>query len=204
MSQSYFYPAKSTLFEEEIKKSKFYTYLEPVTSKEEALEFLTMVKELYPDARHHCWAYIIGDPNNTATLGMSDDGEPHGTAGKPMLGVLQNKNIGDVIAVTVRYFGGIKLGTGGLVRAYSGGVIGAVEMNDIKEKVELATLSIKFPFSLENTIRHFLKDHELEMGPIHYTHQVEIEVLLPAKIADKTIEQIIDYTNGQAQVSKLN
>ncbi len=202
MAEPYFYPEKSSKFTEEIKRSKFITHLQPVSSKQQAVEFIAKIKGIYPDARHWCWAYIIGNPTNTATIAMTDDGEPHGTAGKPMLAILQNRNIGDIVAVSVRYFGGIKLGTGGLVRAYSNGVIGALAENYLAKKVKLSELSLKFPFALESSIRHFLQERKIEIKSANYSNQVEISITIPQKNL-AIAGELTDYTNGQVIITIL-
>lgn len=107
---------------QEIKKSRFITYLHRCSSEEEAKDFLKLVRKTHPDAAHHCYAYRIGSIERS-----NDDGEPSGTAGHPMLNVLKNRNVDEVLAVIVRYFGGTLLGTGGLTRAYSSGVSKALE-----------------------------------------------------------------------------
>lgn len=122
MSKPYFILASPLTFQEEIKKSRFLTFLQPAAGKAAALAFIAEIKALHKEARHHCWAYIGGSPNDSVNMGCSDDGEPKGTAGKPMLAVLQGCHVGEMVAVVVRYSGGIKLGTGGLVRAYSNGL----------------------------------------------------------------------------------
>jgi uncharacterized YigZ family protein len=109
-------------FQEEIKKSRFLTFIYPALGKEEAMRIVAEIKMQHKDARHHCWAYIGGNPKDSVNMGCSDDGEPKGTAGKPMLSVLLGSHVGELVGVVVRYYGGIKLGTGGLVRAYSNGL----------------------------------------------------------------------------------
>ncbi len=120
MSQTYPVPTGTTQCEIEIKKSRFIARATCVSCREEAMTFLKKAKSDYPDARHHCWAYLIGDPSSASSAAMNDDGEPGGTAGKPILNVIQHKGVGDVMVVVIRYFGGVKLGAGGLTRAYSG------------------------------------------------------------------------------------
>ncbi len=115
-------PARSHRVEEEIKRSRFITTLGYTPDVEAARAFVAGVSTEFADANHNCWAYVVGPPGATAQIGMSDDGEPHGTAGRPMLTVLLHSGIGDICAVVTRYFGGTLLGKGGLVRAYSGGV----------------------------------------------------------------------------------
>jgi len=122
VNKPYFILASPLTFQEEIKKSRFLTFLQPAAGKAAALAFLAEIKAQHKEARHHCWAYIGGNPNDSVHMGCSDDGEPKGTAGKPMLAVLQGCGVGEMVAVVVRYSGGIKLGTGGLVRAYSNGL----------------------------------------------------------------------------------
>ncbi|WP_268597189.1 YigZ family protein, partial [Escherichia coli] len=115
-------PAEATCFTEEIKKSRFITLLAPTSGVEAAKAFIQQVRDEHPAARHHCWAFVAGSPDDSQQLGFSDDGEPSGTAGKPILAQLMGSGIGEVTAVVVRYYGGVKLGTGGLVKAYGNGV----------------------------------------------------------------------------------
>lgn len=124
--------------EEEIKRSRFITTICQVDSVEKAKENISFLQKKYADATHNCWAYHIGAPKDTSRIGYSDDGEPHGTAGRPMLTQLEGSGFGDVLAIVTRYFGGIKLGTGGLVRAYQGCVQHALEQIPRKEKIPVA------------------------------------------------------------------
>ena len=124
---SYLVPASPLKVEADVKNSVFITRVRNVTTAEQAKAFVKQMNTSFPDASHHCWAYIVGNPESTTLLGCSDDGEPSGTAGKPMLHVLQHSSIGDIVVVCTRYFGGTKLGTGGLARAYGGGVKQAIE-----------------------------------------------------------------------------
>ena len=132
----YLIPKSAVVFEEEIKKSRFITYLRHTEGLVEAKAFWQDVKLRHPGARHHCWASVAGAPNNSQKLGFSDDGEPAGTAGKPMLSALQGSQIGEISAVVVRYYGGILLGTGGLVRAYGNGVQQALKLLETTVKIE--------------------------------------------------------------------
>ncbi|MEH6457607.1 MAG: YigZ family protein, partial [Cocleimonas sp.] len=115
-------PAKQHRHETIIKRSRFITTIAHASSADEANAFIASIKKEFPDASHNCWAYVAGPAADSAKIGMSDDGEPHGTAGKPMLNVLLHSDIGEIVAVVTRYFGGTKLGPGGLVKAYSGSV----------------------------------------------------------------------------------
>lgn len=124
----YFIPSNRVSFQEEIKKSRFITYIQHTAGREEAKAFWLDIKKMHPDARHHCWATVSLAPNLSQGYGFSDDGEPNGTAGKPMLACLQGSQMGEISGVVVRYFGGVLLGTGGLVRAYTHGVIEALKL----------------------------------------------------------------------------
>lgn len=167
----------------EIKKSQFITYAYPVLSREKAMFHVEQLREKYPDARHHCWAYIIGDPNNTTSAGFDDDGEPSGTAGKPILNVLHHKNIGNVIVIVVRYFGGIKLGAGGLTRAYAGSAQAAVdlahEQNRLSDFVPMTHRQIEADFANESQVRYVVEDMGGTIDEVAYSKVVTLNVTLP-------------------------
>lgn len=132
----YLIPKSAVVFEEEIKKSRFITYLQHTEGLEQAKQFWQDIRHLHPHARHHCWAAVAAQPSNSQALGFSDDGEPAGTAGKPMLNALLGSGVGEISAVVVRYYGGILLGTGGLVRAYGNGVQQALKLLETSLKIE--------------------------------------------------------------------
>lgn len=132
----YLVPKSAVVFEEEIKKSRFITYLQRTEGLEEAKAFWAKIKLEHSSARHHCWATVAGKPTDSQQLGFSDDGEPAGTAGKPMLNALLGCGVGEISVVVVRYFGGTLLGTGGLVRAYGNGVQQALKLLETETKVE--------------------------------------------------------------------
>lgn len=163
----------------EIKKSLFITWLLPLESKQQAKEHLQLAKQTYPDARHHCWAYIMGDSPNSLTAAMSDDGEPSGTAGKPMLNVLQHKPINNVMVIVIRYFGGIKLGAGGLVRAYSQAVEQASSQAELIPIIAKDNYQITLPFSEESWLRHTCNKLQGEIESTDYQQQVTVEALIP-------------------------
>src|SRR5215217_5406636 len=132
----YLIPAERHRTHEEIERSKFVTTVAPAPTIDDAQAFLAAMRAEFPDATHNCWAYVVGPPGSTTRIGMSDDGEPHGTAGRPMLTMLLHGGLGDVAAVVTRYYGGTKLGTGGLVRAYGGAVQEALLGLPRAERVE--------------------------------------------------------------------
>ena len=162
----------------EIKKSAFITYAYQVTSREQAMFHVEQLREQYADARHHCWAYIIGDPNNTTSAGFDDDGEPNGTAGRPILNVLQHKSIGNVIIIVVRYFGGIKLGAGGLTRAYAGSAQAAVDEMILSPYVPIITVEILAEFATEAQCRYVVESLNGSIENVTYSKQVTLTVTL--------------------------
>ena len=162
----------------EIKKSAFITYAYPVTSREKAMFHVEQLREQYADARHHCWAYIIGDPNNTTSAGFDDDGEPNGTAGRPILNVLQHKSIGNVIIIVVRYFGGIKLGAGGLTRAYAGSAQAAVDEMILSPYIPMITVEILAEFATEAQCRYVVESLNGSIENVAYSKQVTLTVTL--------------------------
>ncbi|MEG9303723.1 YigZ family protein [Psychrobacter celer] len=162
----------------EIKKSEFIAYAYPVNSREQAMFHVEQLREKYPDARHWCWAYIIGDPDNTTSAGFDDDGEPNGTAGRPILGVLQHKSIGNVIIVVVRYFGGIKLGAGGLTRAYAGSAQAAVDQMILQPFVPMTQVQILADFATEAQCRYVVESLEGTIEDVAYSKQVTLTVTI--------------------------
>ena len=169
-------PVKNTL---EIKKSQFITWLVPISDRADGMKWLQEAKLQYPDARHHCWAYVIGDSPNSQSAAMSDDGEPSGTAGKPMLNVLQHKPTNNVMAIVIRYFGGIKLGAGGLVRAYSQAVEQSYQLASLQPVVERTGIAVTVPFSDEQWLRHQCQLLSGTIEDVLYSNQVLITLELP-------------------------
>ncbi len=163
----------------EIKKSHFYGYASYASSREQALQFLNEIKNKYPDARHHCWAYLFGQPTSPTSAAMDDDGEPSGTAGKPILNVLQHKGVGDVVLIVVRYFGGIKLGAGGLVRAYSACAQQTMEALETVQQVVESVAIITTGFKQEQVFRHYLSQNKGRVKECIYTNEVALTVSLP-------------------------
>ena len=162
-------------FELVIRKSRFLTRLEKVTSIAEADAAIARVRKLHYDARHHCTALIIGP--NADQQRSSDDGEPSGTAGAPMLQVLRRAELTDVVAIVTRYFGGVLLGAGGLVRAYSASVAKALELATLMRRVELTQAQITVPLAdagwLEHALRSWANAHEAVFDPMVYDTQAE-------------------------------
>jgi len=155
--ESWLIPAEPVTVSEEIKKSRFITLLAHTDGVAACKAFLEQARVDYPDARHYCWAWVAGAPDNSQLLGFSDDGEPAGTAGKPILAQLLGSQVGEITAVVVRYYGGIKLGTGGLVKAYGGGVQQALAQLPKVRKVALTEYTLQCDYSQLAGIEALLK-----------------------------------------------
>ncbi len=176
---SYPIPAAQAVAEIGIKKSRFIAYARGISSREEGMNWLEEIKVEYPDARHHCWAYLLGNPSCAANAGMGDDGEPSGTAGKPILNVLQHKGVGDIMIIVVRYFGGIKLGAGGLTRAYGQAAQAVMEVLQTETQVVMQLVTVHCDFAQEQFVRHCLSQQDGEVFSVDYGQQVVMEVQLP-------------------------
>ena len=202
MPDTYRYPipARTCRTQEEIKRSRFITTVGYTPTLEDARAFIDRIRAEFSDAGHNCWAYQVGPPGNTMTMGMTDDGEPHGTAGRPMLGILLNSGIGDIAAVVTRYWGGIKLGRGGLVRAYSGGVQQALRNLVLAEHVDYVTLTVVIEYTSVTQFKRMLPDHEAEVESETYGADVEYRLKLPDPRVAPFRDALTDLTNGQALI----
>ncbi len=194
---SYKVPAESVEIEEVIKASQFITRVDNARSVEEAKAFIKHLNQTYPDATHHCWAYIIGNPNSTTLIGCSDDGELAGTAGKPMLNVLQHANVGDIVIVCTRYYGGTKLGTGGLVRAYGNGVKIALNQLSLKLKINYVKVNLQMEYPQIKDFQHLLKDFQSENLIIDYNEKISITIDIASDIIDNFTDTINNKFKGQ-------
>ncbi len=164
----------------EVKKSRFIAHALPISSRDDALKAVKQLKTCYPDARHHCWAYLLGDPHGSASAGMDDDGEPSGTAGRPILGVLQDRHVGDTLIVVVRYFGGIKLGAGGLTRAYRQAAAAVLDEAELMVHQPMTTLTLRFNFAQEAYLRQWAHQHHAQWLSWDYTPDgVQASLSLP-------------------------
>ena len=187
---SYPIPTEQAVAEIEIKKSRFIAYAKCIQSRAEGMAWLEEIKSQYPDARHHCWAYLIGDPNCAASAGMGDDGEPSGTAGKPILNVLNHKGVGDIMIIVVRYFGGVKLGAGGLTRAYGQAAQAVMEILPTEQQIEMDAIYIHCDFALEQSVRHWVLQAEGLVQSVDYAQQVKMEIAIPKPEVDQVIKHL--------------
>ncbi len=182
-------PSQSIQTEIEVKKSRFIARATKVTDRQSALDFVEQAKQDFPDARHHCWAYLLGNPTSASSAAANDAGEPSGTAGKPILNVIQHKGIGDVIVVVIRYFGGIKLGVGGLVRAYSGAAESVLSQLPLQQAVPMQQVELTLDFAREQLLRHWVDQHEAEIIQVDYDDQVVVQLNVP----DTAIPELNDF-----------
>lgn len=189
--------------EDSIKKSQFIVTLAHAPSVEEAKAFVAAVKVEFPDATHNCWAYQAGPPGTTAMVGMSDDGEPHGTAGKPMLNMLLHADVGEVAAVVTRYFGGTKLGTGGLVRAYSGMVKLGLETLPTREKITPVRLEVIMDYSAVTLFKRMFPEYEIKVLKETFGADVSFIVELPKEHAENFSAAVVELTNGNALIDDI-
>jgi uncharacterized YigZ family protein len=199
VSGRYPIPGRRVQVEEEVKKSRFVTSLCPADSVDEANAFVKEIRGTFPDASHHCYAFLIGTPGSTTTVGMSDDGEPHNSAGRPMLNVLVHCGLGDVAVVVTRYWGGTKLGKGGLVRAYSGGVQLALQSCGTTEKIDWARLDVSFDYSAVTAIKRLLPEYEARLVSEDYGEKALFNLELPDEKIDAFKETLTELTNGNVE-----
>ena len=186
---SYQTPSQALEVLNEIKKSKFHAFAACAPDRETAMELLAQKKAQYPDARHHCWAYLLGHPEQPLSVAMSDDGEPSGTAGKPILNVLQHKPVGNIMMIVTRYFGGIKLGAGGLVRAYSGAAQQTMETLPVITQVKLNDFTVITDFAQEQFIRHWTESVKGKVTDCTYSQAVTLTIAIP----DSAVEALRQY-----------
>ena len=196
----YVIPAGVFRNEEEIERSRFIATLAHTGTAPAAKSFVDRIRTEFPDASHNCWAYLIGPPGTTGTVGMSDDGEPRGTAGRPMLTTLQHSGMGDVAVVVTRYFGGRKLGRGGLVRAYSGAVKAAIENVELTERVVFRKLQVIIDYATVTAFKRLLARYEADVDAETFAGKVEYRLRLPAGREKAFRTELVNLTRGEAIV----
>ena len=184
--------------QEEIKKSRFICHIKRVTTEDEAREFINTIKKEHYKATHNCSAFILGERSEMKR--SSDDGEPSGTAGVPMLGVLENHQLTNVCAVVTRYFGGIKLGAGGLIRAYAGSVALAIKEIGIVHIKEQLGLRLTLSYSQYQELPNFLKAKQLQEQDTAFTDQVQTTIFVDKDDKDSVIESLIELFNGKIDI----
>ena len=196
-------PARVHRVEEVIQRSRFLTALAHAPDSDAAHAFVSRIRDERPDATHHCWAFVAGPPGSTMHIGMSDDGEPHGTAGRPMLTALLHSGVGEIVAVCTRYYGGVKLGTGGLSRAYSGGVVKALEALPTEEKVERVDVDVVVGYADVDGIQRLVESLEILVVDEAYGSDVRFRLGVPREEVDTLRRRVADLTRGVGQVERV-
>lgn len=194
MTVSHRMVAKDGTHETEIKKSRFICQLFRVTTEDEAREHIEAVRKEHWNANHNCTAWIIGEKQ--ANQRSSDDGEPSGTAGMPMLEVLRRRELTDTLAVVTRYFGGVMLGAGGLIRAYGGAVSEALDMIGVVERVPLSVVQIEADYEEAGRVENAIRARELNLVDVAYDADVTFELVMPPDEVDAFKTWLQELTNG--------
>ncbi|WP_411279374.1 YigZ family protein [Gemmatimonas sp.] len=193
-------PAQQHRVEQVIDRSRFICTVTRIQSSEEAQAFIKAMNAEFADATHNCWAYVVGPPGSTDRVGMSDDGEPHGTAGRPMLTVLLHSGVGEIAAVATRYYGGTKLGTGGLVKAYSGAVQEALVAMPRAERVDSVDVTVRVGYGAIGALQQLLPEYDAELLEQRFEVEAIFSVRVP-RVRFAAMERAIqNATRGSAIV----
>lgn len=199
MMSSWWAPAEAVSITAEIKKSRFITLLAPTNGVEAAKAFVQLCRQQHPAAVHHCWAYIAGAPDDSQQLGFSDDGEPSGTAGKPMLAQLTGSGLGEISAVVVRYYGGIQLGTGGLVKAYGGGVQQALKLVTPVERIPQTVRQLRCGYPQLPWVETVMNLVGGRIVTGEYGESIILTLSMPANRLAEADEKLRDLSRGALQ-----
>ncbi|MEM6162583.1 IMPACT family protein [Erwinia sp. P6884] len=201
---AYDIPAGEFSVSEEIKKSRFITLIDHTEGVQAARAFVQRIKQAHPAARHHCWAWVAGAPSDSQQLGFSDDGEPSGTAGKPMLAQLMGNHIGEITVVVVRYYGGIQLGTGGLVKAYGGGVQQALKLLPRRQKIPMRHFSLTCDYAQLAEVERMIQRFNGQLLNNAFREQVTLSLALPYGQIDGFRRNLTDFSRGALALVPLN
>jgi uncharacterized YigZ family protein len=181
-----------------IERSRFITYVNRVETEEEAQEFIATIKKKHHDANHNCSAYMIGEQNLIQKA--NDDGEPSGTAGVPMLEVLKKRDLKDTVVVVTRYFGGIKLGAGGLIRAYGRAVSEGLNATGIVERRLMRVMKTKIDYTWLGKVENEVRSSHYQLKDIHYLDTVEVDVYVEEASKQEFLDWMTNLTNGQGEI----
>lgn len=201
---SYPVPARLHTVEETVRRSRFIATLGPASDAGAAQALVRAVREQFPDATHHCWAYVAGPPGTTAHVGMSDDGEPHGTAGRPILTRLLHSGFGDVAAVVTRYYGGVKLGRGGLGRAYAGAVDTALASLPRRMRVSRIDVLIEVDYPAVDGLLRVLDGLGAVRGEEDFAERVRVRSAVPTDALEALERAVADLSSGTGAVKRLD
>lgn len=202
MSESYLIPQQSVRVSQEISRSRFIASLAHAADEMAAQEFIRRKRAEFADASHNCYAFVAGPPGSSARVGCSDDGEPHGTAGRPMLHCLMHSDLGEAAVVVTRYFGGIKLGRGGLVRAYAGSVKQALAQTPTTPKRGWAHLQLRIGYPLLARLEYGLADFEAEVTSKEFSQDVLLAITLPIELRQSFEAFAVNLTAGNVEIEE--
>ena len=200
MSEPFITITKNTSFEMVIKKSRFICSIGRANTEEAAQDFIAQVQTANRKANHNCFAYMIGDKDQVQR--ESDNGEPSGTAGVPILESLQLAKLHNVVAVVTRYFGGIKLGAGGLIRAYSNVTTNAIHQAGLVQRVLQTAVDITVSYAQHDKLLYFLKEQQVEVANEAYGVDVTVTIFVDQAACDDWIDQLTNRFNDQLQIKK--
>ena len=195
-------PAQQHRVEQVINRSRFICTVTRVQSSEEAQSFIKSMNAEFADATHNCWAYVVGVPGSSDRVGMSDDGEPHGTAGRPMLTVLLHSGIGEIAAVVTRYYGGTKLGTGGLVKAYSGAVQEALTNLPRTERIDSVDVIVQVGYGAIGALQQLWAEFDADVLEQRFEADAEFCVRVPRVRVAAMERAIQNATRGAAVIAR--
>lgn len=195
----FFYPVSKSKAEKEVKKSKFISFVFPCPDEIQAKDKIRELKLEHKNAAHVVYGFAAGF-NNNFTKGMSDDGEPSGTAGKPVLSIIEGHSLINILVVVVRYFGGIKLGTGGLVKAYSDSANLAIQNAEFKKFVQEKKVIINFPYDYLGPVQGYLKSGKIRIENENYSEKVEFSVFIKEEDFEEVLLKLKDISSGEIKV----
>jgi len=184
----------------EIEKSRFICYINEAKSEQDAQQFILEIKKKHSDANHNCSAYLIGEKDEIQKA--SDDGEPSGTAGVPMLEVLKKRGLKDTVVVVTRYFGGKKLGAGGLIRAYGQSVSESLNEVGIVERTLVKVINIKVSYKLLGKVEHAMRNSNYHLEKVNHLEEVEFELWIKINEVNTFTEWMVELTNGSCDISE--
>ncbi|WP_411359728.1 YigZ family protein [Pseudidiomarina salilacus] len=202
--QSYLIPAANAVAEIDVKQSRFICSIAPASSSVEHQQHIQACQRQWPNASHYCHAAICAAPNASSSYVMSDDGEPSGTAGRPMLTVLLNSGLGEVSVVVTRYFGGTKLGTGGLQRAYTQATLVALEATDKIEKKVRKSAYLHYDYADQNVVSHWLAQYDAIIEQQDFGATISQQVALPEAQFSDLAAALKNATQGRVTLAKTS
>lgn len=201
MAKKYLTVKESNQAEYIEKKSRFIGYVRPVETEQQALDFIKEIRAKHYDATHNCYAYQIGD--NDQLQRSSDAGEPAGTAGRPILEVIKKSGLKNTCVVVTRYFGGILLGAGGLVRAYSRAAQDGIKAAGVVEKIPAGVLSLTLDYNQWSKVENYLQTHNYQTKDVIYMEKITAQVPVPDECAAAFRADIVEIGNGSIQILDL-